>query len=121
MDLSRDLKEFETPYGTFTLRRATVADDFRILKRRQALLQRYGLDGSLPEAAALAQAVATLEVLAVNAPDGLRQPDGTFDWDRFPQDWTLLNDLLQRYGEWQASFRGAATPPGVGAGAGGDV
>lgn len=96
-------REFTLPgAGTFVLRRPSPIDYTRIAARRISLIG-TAVD-STDFAYGIAQAMATIDVLAVTSPPG-------HSWDT-PLDDPIgtLYEFLSKYIEWVDSFRPSATP-----------
>lgn len=92
--------------GTFVLRRASIMDQFKIGKRRRAILE--GEDADDVEFN-FAQILASIDVLAERKPDNL-------DWNQV-YDITTIYDLWKEYRDWEASFlnpEGAGETQGTG-------
>jgi hypothetical protein len=95
--------------GSFTLRRSSIMDQFRIGKRRRELMREFG-DPDDTEWN-FAYIVAAIDTLAESKPDG-------FDWDKI-NDAAAVMELWGDFQEWERSFlnpEGDSDPEAPGSG-----
>jgi hypothetical protein len=94
MDEETVVLDSEALGGSFTMRRASIMDQFKIGKRRREILKDY------PEAEenerAFAFMMASIDVLAESMPEG-------FSWEKC-RNIAAVMELWGDYQEWERSF-----------------